>query len=210
MPKEIPTTQSQPVHLQPPNLSLARLTKLRQLAATSHDVIQDAVFAANPYFNFSDAEYGGTSVFHLLQEYSGRLSDVQFQSWAIPLAIKYATFSLIWRESEKRVFKGIWSHLKKFADLGCDQDTAREIYGQTALWAIENLADLLKPNQPAKPSTRLYDRAYWLARAETTRRLRHRERFAVDMDEAARVGTDQWGNIFVEPAHYPDLWAAAA
>jgi hypothetical protein len=64
--------------------------------------------------------------------------------------------------------------------------------------------ELLAPNQPAKPSTRLYDKAHWAARAEKTRRLRHRERFG-EVSDAERIGKDEDGLIFIEPEDYERL-----
>lgn len=138
-----------------------------------------------------------------LDSYTGPIDDDAFQSWVSDIVqsavTRVTTFHQIKKTCENQVYSAIWEILVTAKDLGiCDQSSADEIAQLVWVWTLENLDSLCDENQPAKPSTRLHDKAYWFARAEKTRQLRARERFA-KVDNLDRIGRDDSGNTFVEP-----------
>jgi hypothetical protein len=87
----------------------------------------------------------------------------------------------------KIVYAALWSVLQGQQDLAEDtlEAEVRALYFDTWIWAWENLDSLLTPGT-ASISTRLYAKAYWIARSWKTTRLRHRQRF-VSYDEHLSV-----------------------
>ena len=202
-------TDRKPDHTPPANTEpdLIDPDRKRQLEALFNAAYAEIVDASldNPQVTAPDGMAILSALVGFLPEYPGPATgpeaDATFAAWFLPIVSIARDFMPMWRQCEKSVYKGIRSVLVGCADLGCDDRTVEECAAEVRVWAMENLADLLKPNQPAKPSTRLFLEGYWAARAEKTRRLRHRQRF-VAVKDAARIGYDDQGRQFIEPASF--------
>jgi hypothetical protein len=189
-----------------------RLKQVQRLYTKCYAELLEAAHE-NPNTNIFDVDSLLKGLANNLHEYPGRVeglkAESEFCKWGMAVLGKPRDFLALWRQSERRIYSRIRAVLVPCADLGCDADTINEVAGITAVWGLENLEDLLKPKQKATPCTRLCDMAYCFARGEKTRRLRSRKRF-VDGDVADRIGVDERGNRFIEPAHYAREEAMAA
>jgi hypothetical protein len=188
-------------------LTAKRQREIKRLYFASFGFITDAALD-DKRLTQEDGQLIAEGVARHLRIYEGELNQDAFESWAFDIIKSAIAFYGMKRECEKRVYAAIRSVLKDCRDLGCDGDTADEIACLTWLWALENLDDLLKPGQPAKPSTRLYKAAYWYARTEKTRRLRERERFVPS--DLSRMGHDEDGLLVIEPPKSRDVVSEAA
>jgi hypothetical protein len=179
---------------------------LQDLFARNYQFILDAALA-NRDILAPDAERIVDDLAKDLHGYHGKLLDRPFLTWATKIVKKetqrIAQFYEMRTKYELFVFEGIWRVLRTARDLADyagpdgDTETARDIADEVWLWAFEKLDSLLSPDNTAKPSTRLFVKAYWIARAWKTRRLRERRRFP--NVEVEHVGTDLQGGYIVEP-----------
>lgn len=78
-------------------------------------------------------------------------------------------------DAKRFIYAGIWKVLNTATDL-VDDRTAQDIADNVWMWAVENLNELLTPGT-ATISTRLYEKAYWQARAWKTSKLRAQQKF---------------------------------
>jgi hypothetical protein len=78
-------------------------------------------------------------------------------------------------DAKRFIFEGIWKVVRAATDL-MDDRTVQDIADNVWLWAVENPNELFTPGT-AKISTRLYEKAYWQARAWKTAALRAQQKF---------------------------------
>jgi hypothetical protein len=133
----------------------------------------------------------GTAAFLVLRRlhlYPGDQSDLaRLSQWAKAYAVKWASALrgfLQWREAHKcAVFDGIWEVLLDCEGLGPSEAVVNELAQNVWHWAYENADALIEPGAPI--IFRLKERAYWVARAWKTDRLRDRDDFVSLSGETA-------------------------
>ena len=182
-----------------------RRAALEQLFFANSAFISDAVLA-DPRLTFQDADAIRYGVAHYLNKYKGKLTDAAFQRWvldkirpAVALCGQRDAFDRMIRECEGYVRAAIWKVLRTGQDLGiCHQDCADEAAQRVWEWAVDHADSLLAPNQPAVPSTRLYEVARLQAKSIKADALRSRDKFdSVDLERIGRDGAT--GGIVIEP-----------
>lgn len=102
-------------------------------------------------------------------------------------------FEQLMEDHAKVVYAGLWKVMKGQYDLAEDTLGAEveSLYFDTWLWVWENLEDLLTQGT-ASISTRLYAKAFWIARTWKTTRLRHRQRFVSYDEHVAALDAEQF------------------
>jgi hypothetical protein len=106
--------------------------------------------------------------------------DNDFRLWGTQLVLRERSYIALMRDCEPSIRGGIWRVLRSCSDL-MDDSTVEILTAEMWVWAWLNLDALMTPGS-AKLSTRLNQRAYWVARSWRTTRLRERDRHA-DLSE---------------------------
>jgi len=140
---------------------------------------------------------------NLLEGIAGKLNQFtgttnqDFMAWAStilqPAVGRLKELYTFRRLYEKSVLAGVWSILRGCLDLADHDDprhTAQQLANEVWPWIFQNMDALLVPGT-AKLSTRLQERARYMAWAWKTSRLRAKRRFVdiADLDKPSRFQT---------------------
>lgn len=170
----------------------ARQQEIEKLFHRNFYELRDLAFE-DPRLLVGDVDNVVEDVARHLDDYNGLLTDAAFLPWASGIVKSEATriskFYELRSQYERYVLGAVWGVMRKAGDLSDDDPvrTARTLADETWQWAFENLDSLLTPGK-ARISTRLHAKAFWIARAWKTARLRERAKTA-DLDVAC-IGKD--------------------
>jgi hypothetical protein len=111
-----------------------------------------------------------------LDQYKGELDDAPFLLWALSTLHPASRVVILMVKHRKLIYKAFWDILHSCEDL-IEPNTFDELDSDMVCWLMEN-GDPFNPDDKRKPSTIVYERAYWTARTWKTLRLRNRAKTA--------------------------------
>ena len=144
------------------------------LAIRNYEAITDHIIA-NRVLNYTDAILLFEDLSKFLPTYTGELNDTDFLAWAFEVLSPGIFLHRLKKEHRLIVLKAFHTIVDGCPDFKDDR-TFKDLEDDMWIWCFENLDSLREPGK-AKLSTRLYDRARWIARAWKTNKVRARQRF---------------------------------